>query len=80
MNWFTGVMVYVIVWWLVFFTTLPFGVRPPDRIEPGHDAGAPEKPRLWLKALVSSVIAGVLFAGIYYVIDADLISFRRMTP
>jgi predicted secreted protein len=80
MNWFTGIMVYVIVWWLVFFTTLPFGVRLPDNVEPGHDVGAPEKPRLWMKALISSVIAGVLFGIIYYVIDADLISFRRMSP
>jgi len=80
MNWFTGIMVYVIVWWLVFFTTLPFGVRPPDHVEPGHDVGAPENPRLWMKALISSVIAGMLFAIVYYVIDADLISFRRMSP
>ena len=80
MNWFTGIMVYVIVWWLVFFTTLPFGVRPLEHIETGHDIGAPAKPRLWMKALVSSIIAGVLFAIIYYVIDADLISFRRMSP
>ncbi len=78
MSWYTGVMVYVIVWWLVFFTALPFGARPPEQAEPGHDVGAPEKPRLWMKALISSLIAGVLFAVIYYVIDADLISFRSM--
>lgn len=78
MSWYTGVMVYVIVWWLVFFTALPFGARPPEQVEAGHDVGAPEKPRLWMKALVSSLIAGVLFAVIYYVIDADLISFRSM--
>lgn len=78
MSWYTGVMVYVIVWWLVFFTALPFGARPPEQTEPGHDVGAPEKPRLWMKALISSLIAGVLFAVIYYVIDADLISFRSM--
>jgi predicted secreted protein len=78
MNWFTGVMVYVILWWLVFFTALPFGARPPAQVETGHDVGAPEKPRLWLKALVSSVVAGLLLAIVYYVIEADLISFRRM--
>jgi predicted secreted protein len=77
MNWFTGVGIYVIVWWLVFFTMLPIGARPPENIEPGHDSGAPEKPRVWQKALAASLIAGVLFAGIYYAISIDLISFRN---
>ncbi len=76
MNWFTGIMVYVVVWWLVFFAALPFGVQAPDRVEPGHADGAPDKPRLWMKALVTSVIAGVIFAVIYWVIVSDLISFR----
>lgn len=78
MNWFTGMMVYVILWWLVFFTALPFGARPPEKVETGHDVGAPEQPRLWMKAMITSLIAGVLFAIVYYVIEADLISFRRM--
>lgn len=78
MNWFTGIMVYVILWWLVFFTMLPIGARPPEHVEAGHDAGAPEKPRIWMKALAASLIAAVLFAITYYVIEADLISFRTM--
>ncbi len=78
MNWFTGVGIYVIVWWLVFFTMLPIGARPPETIERGHDAGAPEKPHIWKKILASCLIAGVLFAGIYWAIDSDLIGFRTL--
>lgn len=80
MQWFTGVMVYIIIWWLVFFTALPFGARPPEHVEIGHADSAPEKPRLWMKALISAVIAGFIFAAVYWVIDNDLISFRSMTP
>ncbi|HAT36623.1 MAG TPA: DUF1467 domain-containing protein, partial [Rhodospirillaceae bacterium] len=28
MGWTSGVVVYVIIWWMVFFSVLPFGNRP----------------------------------------------------
>lgn len=76
MNWFTGVMVYVIVWWIVVFAVLPWGVRVPDEPEPGHATSAPEKPMLWRKAAVTTVIATIIWIAIYYLVESDLISFR----
>ncbi len=46
MNWFIGIATYVVIWWLVIFTVLPFGVKPAEEGDPGHDAGAPRHPRL----------------------------------
>ena len=34
MNWFTGVVLYALIWWTVLFAVLPFGTRP----EPEADA------------------------------------------
>lgn len=76
MNLFTGFMVYVIVWWLVLFTVLPWGNRAPDSVEPGHAESSPERPRLWLKAGITTVIATLIWGGIYWIIAEDLISFR----
>lgn len=80
MTWFSGAVVFVILWWLVFFMTLPFGVRPPHEVgeEPGegHAPSAPVRPRLWLKAGVTTVIAVVLWSLAYWVIASDMISFR----
>ena len=76
MNWFTGIMVYVIIWWVVLFTVLPWGVRVSDETEPGHAPSAPDKPMLWRKALVTTLIATVLWVGAYYLIESDLITFR----
>ena len=28
MNWFTGVVLYVLIWWTVLFAVLPIGTRP----------------------------------------------------
>jgi predicted secreted protein len=60
-----GVVAYVVIWVVVLFMVLPFGVRQPDEQEPGHMPGAPENPRIGLKFLVTSVIAAVLWGGLY---------------
>ena len=41
MTWFTGLMVYVILWFLVLFMVLPFGVKVPGEVEKGHAPSAP---------------------------------------
>ncbi|MDP6707075.1 MAG: DUF1467 family protein [Alphaproteobacteria bacterium] len=76
----TGFMVYGIIWWLVFFMALPFGIRSPEEageaVEPGNVESAPVKPRLWLKAGLTTLIAALLW-GVYYVVAAyDLLGFR----
>ncbi|MFT5438985.1 MAG: putative secreted protein [Alphaproteobacteria bacterium] len=80
MNWFTGILVYVIIWWLVFFMSLPIGVRPPHEegkmAEEGHDRGAPTRPRLGIKVLASSIIGGLLWGLVYWVIEGDIITLR----
>ena len=73
---FTGFMVYVIVWWMVLFTVLPFGNRAAEKVQTGNVESAPERPRLWLKAGVTTVIATLIWALIYWIIEADLITFR----
>lgn len=55
----TGIAVYVIVWWVVLFAILPWGVRPDESAIPGAMAGAPERPRLWLKIAVTTGVAGL---------------------
>lgn len=69
-------MVYAIIWWVVLFAVLPWGVKVPDEHEPGHATSAPERPMLWRKALITTLIAAALWAIAYYVIEADLIPVR----
>ena len=76
MSWVTGLAVYFIVWWVVLFTVLPWGVHPPATPEPGNAPSAPENPRLWLKAGITTALAGVVWLVIYGLIESDLISLR----
>ena len=77
MNWFTGVLTYVIIWWVVLFTVLPWGNRPPEVPEEGHAPSAPAKPRLLLKFGVTTLIATVVFLLVLWLVQSDLISLRE---
>ena len=81
MGWTSGVVVYVIIWWIVFFMARPIGVRPPheagQEVQPGNEAGAPVQPYIWSKIGATTAIAAVLWVGAYWLITSDLISFRK---
>lgn len=72
----SGIVTFIIIWWLVFFTVLPHGNRPPVEVEEGMEPGAPERPRLWRKAGITTIIAVILFVGFWVVQDQGWISFR----
>lgn len=77
MNIFSGIVVYVIIWWSVFFCMLPIGMRQPDQRVAGEMPGAPAKPDLKRKAVWTTLLSLVLWGGVYWFIKSDLFSFRR---
>ena len=76
MSWATGLMVYLVIWWTVLFAVLPLGVRRVQNPGPGEDRGAPERPQLMRKAVITTLVAGVLWVGFYFLHSADIFSFR----
>jgi len=74
----TGTAVFVVVWWLVLFITLPFGVKRTDEndLEPGQEPGAPAKPMMWRKVAVTTAITISLWILFYYLSETGLINFR----
>jgi predicted secreted protein len=76
MGWVTGIVVYILTWWVVLFAILPLWVTPSDPSDPHYATGAPKRPRMWLKAGVTSLVAAVVWAGIYVLVKEPWISFR----
>jgi predicted secreted protein len=76
MTWVQGIVAYVVLWWVVIFAVLPFGIRPTEEGDIGHAAGAPANPRLWFKAGVTTLVAAVLWVGLFLLVKSDLLSFR----
>ena len=72
----TGIAIYFLIWWVVLFAVLPFGVKIPEKPKPGHATSAPEKPLLLRKALWTTLIAAVIWTGFFLVNYFDLFSFR----
>ncbi|MBO0736909.1 MAG: DUF1467 family protein [Alphaproteobacteria bacterium] len=77
MNWVTGIVLYVIVWWVTLFAVLPLWVTPAEPDDPGHAAGAPKRPRMLLKAAITTVVAALIWLAAYYLINSHLFSLRQ---
>ena len=76
-----SIVVYVIIWWIVFFSILPIGIKHGEKpfksnLE-GIDPGAPKNPNILKKFLYTTLITTVIFAGIYYIVDNDHFNLRE---
>ena len=77
MSIFTALAIYFVVWWLVLFAVLPWGVRSQDEsgeVVPGTDPGAPILPNLKRKLVWTTIVATVVFAAWYIVYANRLIT------
>jgi predicted secreted protein len=66
---------YIVVWWIVLFTVLPWGAKPSEHPGVGHATSAPENPRLVLKAIVTTIIAAIVWGAFLAAIEYGLINF-----
>jgi predicted secreted protein len=61
----TAIAIYFLIWWVVLFAVLPWGVRSQGEsgeISSGTDPGAPAIPRLGMKLVWTTVVASAVFA------------------
>jgi len=79
-----GIAIYFVIWWITLFAVLPFGVRTSEEAgKTRHDGfaeSAPDKPKMLPKILATTILSGIVFAGIYaimvhHVITLDDIPF-----
>lgn len=73
----TYIAIYFIVWWVVIFAILPFGVRSQHedgKVEDGTEPGAPQRPQMLRKAVITSIIAAVIVAFIAWIIESGVVT------
>jgi predicted secreted protein len=76
-SWATGLMVYLVIWWTMLFTVLPLGVRKVENPGRGQDRGAPQAPQILRKAIITSLVAAVVWLIFYFVHQSDVFDFRK---
>jgi predicted secreted protein len=78
----TGLAIYFVLWWLVLFLTLPFGVRSQHEdgdSAPGTDPGAPILARMGRKLLMTTLISGVIFAIAMWAYHQGYFNIERLS-
>ena len=76
-----SIIIYVMIWWVVFFSVLPFGIKSNKEIFKntieGNDPGAPKNPKIAKKFLITTIITSILFIMVYYLVNNDFLNLRN---
>jgi predicted secreted protein len=78
MGWIAGIFVYFLIWWVVLFAVLPWGVEVPNDPEPGHAPSAPIHPRMGLKVVATTLVSAVIWVVVWYVLSSGWLSLRTL--
>jgi predicted secreted protein len=74
MTWVSVAALYFILWWIVLFATLPFGLKTQDDDEDvtlGTVSSAPKGPHV-LRAFLRTTIVSALILGGFYLVTKGL--------
>jgi predicted secreted protein len=76
-----AIATYLICWWMVLFIVLPWGVRSQEdegEVAEGSEPGAPVVPHIWRKFAITTIVAALIFAPIYAVIEYRVIPLESI--
>ena len=72
----TAIAIYFIIWWVVLFAVLPWGIHSQQEsgeVAPGTDPGAPAAHVIWRKLFWTTVTAAVVFGVLAFIYKENLI-------
>jgi predicted secreted protein len=82
----TAFAIYFVIWWIVLFLTLPFGVRSQhedgggaNQMIPGTDPGAPIVTGMGRKLIWTTIISAIIFAVAWLAYNAGLLNIERLS-
>jgi predicted secreted protein len=79
---FTALAIYFVIWWIVLFAVLPWGVHSQHEsgdMTPGTDPGAPVLTNIKLKLVWTTLVASLVFAVFFVIYIYRLVDLGRLT-
>ena len=84
----TAIAIYFVLWWVVLFAVLPWGIRSQEEsgaISPGTDPGAPSIPALWRKLVWTTIATSIVFAAAallfqYRIVTLEILAYWLGVP
>jgi predicted secreted protein len=62
-----GLAVCFMLWWIILFAILPFGMRRTQEeagdVIPGSEPSAPERPRFFKVLVITTIVTTIVFSG-----------------
>lgn len=78
MSWISGAAVFFIIWWMVLFATLPFGLRTQeenDDVTLGTVPSAPHGPHMLRAIIRTTIVAAIIFGVLLFLTRGLGLSF-----
>jgi predicted secreted protein len=78
----TGFAIYFVLWWVVLFLTLPFGVRSQHEDgggAPGTDPGAPVASQMGRKLIWTTALSAIVFSVGLLAYHAGFLNIERLS-
>jgi predicted secreted protein len=78
----TGFAIYFVLWWVVLFVTLPFGIRSQHEDgggAAGTDPGAPVASQMGRKLIWTTAISAVVFVAAMLAYNAGYLNVERLS-
>ena len=57
---FTNFVLFIVIWWIIFFISLPLKISVPGIPEEGHASSAPKKTYIGFKVLITSALSVII--------------------
>ena len=64
---FTNFILFILIWWIIFFITLPMKISVPLRPKEGHATSAPKKTYIAAKLILTSAISIIVMLILIFI-------------
>ena len=76
-----SLILYICIWWIIFFSVLPIGIKSQNvkfkEDLRGNDPGAPKNPKIAKKFILTTIMTTIIFLVIYYLVSNDFLNLRE---